>query len=111
MEGDARASGEFRAVLVEELGHRARGAAGDLAEGAGGVVVLVGQDRPLARDEQLSGPRWYPGADQAVEILPLGRDPEGDGLAEFGRQQLEGVRPGQGDRSGQVVMRAPAPGR
>jgi hypothetical protein len=111
MEGDARASGEFRAVLVEELGHRARGAAGDLAEGAGGVVVLAGQDRPLARDEQLSGPRWYPGADQAVEILPLGRDPEGDGLAEFGRQQLEGVRPGQGDRSGQVVMRAPAPGR
>ena len=47
-EGDARGSGEFRAVLVEELGHRARGAAGDLAEGAGRVVVLTGQDRPLA---------------------------------------------------------------
>src|SRR4029077_5966127 len=40
-EGDARASGEFRAVLVEELGHRARGATGDLAEGASGVVVLA----------------------------------------------------------------------
>src|SRR5258705_7785391 len=50
MEGDARASGEFRAVLVEELGYRARGAAGDLAEGAGRVVVLAGQDRPLARE-------------------------------------------------------------
>jgi len=65
-------------VLVKELGHRARGAAGDLLEGAGGVVVLAGQDRPLARDEQLSGPRRYPGAGEAVEELPLGRDPEGD---------------------------------
>ncbi len=63
--GDARGSGEFRAVLVEELGHRARGAAGDLLKGACGVVVLPGQDRPLARDEQLSGPRRYPGAGQA----------------------------------------------
>jgi hypothetical protein len=43
-------------VLVEELGHRVRGAAGDLGEGAGGVVVLAGQDRPLAGDEQLGGP-------------------------------------------------------
>jgi hypothetical protein len=56
-------------VLVEELGHRARCAAGDLGEGAGRVVVLAGQDRPLARDEQLSGPGRYPGADQAVEEL------------------------------------------
>ena len=30
-EGDARGSGEFRAVLVEELGHRARGAAALIA--------------------------------------------------------------------------------
>jgi len=59
-EGDVRASGEVRAVLAEELGYRARGAAGDLGEGAGGVVVLAGQDRPLARDEQLSGPGRYP---------------------------------------------------
>ena len=57
-EDDARASEEFRAVLVEELGHRARGVAGDLLEGAGRVVVLAGEDRPLARDEQLSGPGW-----------------------------------------------------
>ena len=49
-EDDARASGEFRAVLVKELGHRARGAAGDLLEGGGRVVVLAGADRPLARD-------------------------------------------------------------
>ena len=71
---DARASGEFRAVLVEELGHRARGAAGDLLEGAGRVVVLAGQDRPLACDEQLSRPGRYPGAGEALEELPLGRD-------------------------------------
>src|SRR5690349_19741584 len=31
-EGDTRASDEFRAVLVNELGHRPRGAAGDLLE-------------------------------------------------------------------------------
>jgi hypothetical protein len=78
---------------VEELGDRARGAAGDLAEGAGRVVVLAGQDRPLPRDKQLSRPGWYPGAGEAVEELPLGRDPERDGLAEFGRQQLERFRP------------------
>ncbi len=88
-----RASGEFRAVLAEELGYRARGAAGDLLEGAGRVVVLAGEDRPLARDEQLSRPRRYPGAGEAVEELPLCCDQEGDGLAEFGRQQLERLRP------------------
>src|SRR5580700_2219327 len=103
----ARASGEFRAVLMKELGHRARGAAGDLLEGAGRVVVLSGEDRPLARDEQLSGPRRYPGAGEALEELPLGRDPEGDGLAEFCRKQLERLWPRHGDRSCQVVMRAP----
>src|SRR5271154_5353037 len=92
-EDDARASGEFRAVFVEELGDWARGAAGDLLEGAGRVVVLAGEDRPLARDEQLSRPGWYPGAGEAAEELPLGRDPEGDGLAEFGRQQLERFGP------------------
>src|SRR5690242_3644665 len=92
---------------MEELSYRARGAAGDLAERAGRVVVLAGQDRPLARDEQLSRPGRYPGADQAVEELPLARDLEGDGLAKFGREQLERLGPGHGDRSGQVVVRAP----
>jgi hypothetical protein len=62
------------AVVVEELGHRARGAAGDLLEGVGRVVVLAGEDRPLARDEQLSRPCRYPGAGEAAEELPLGRD-------------------------------------
>ena len=81
---DARASDEFRAVLVKELSHRARGVAGDLLEGAGRVVVLAGEDRPFARDEQLSGPGRYPGAGEALQELPLGCDPEGDGLAEFG---------------------------
>jgi hypothetical protein len=92
-EDDARASGEFRAVVVKELGDWARGAAGDLAEGAGRVVVLAGQDRPLARDEQLGRPGRYPGAAEALEELPLGRDLEGDGLAEFGREQPERLRP------------------
>lgn len=59
------------------------GAAGDLLEGAGGVVVLVGQDCPLAREEQFSRPGRYPGAGEAVEELPLGRD-----LAEA----LDGIR-------------------
>jgi hypothetical protein len=77
---------------MEELGHRARGAAGDLLEGVGRVVVLAGEDRPLARDEQLSRPRRYPGGGEALEELPLGRDPEGDGLAELRRQQLERPR-------------------
>src|ERR1043166_5833156 len=106
-EGDARASHEFRAVLVKELGHRAWGAAGDLLKGLGRVVVLAGEDRPLARDEQLSLSRRYPGADEAIEELPLGRDPEGDGLAEFRRKQLERLRPRHGDRSCHVVVRAP----
>ena len=70
-------------MLVKELGHRARGAAGDLLEGVGRVVVLAGEDRPLARDEQLRRPGRYPGAGEALEQLPLGRDVEGDGLAEF----------------------------
>jgi len=81
---DARASKESRAVGVKELGDRAWGAAGDLLESAGGVVVLAGEDRPLAGDEQFSRPGRYPGAGEALEELPLGRDPEGDGLAEFG---------------------------
>ena len=72
---------EFRAVLVKELGQRARGATCDLLEGVGRVVVLAGADRPLARDEQLSRPRGHASADEALEELPLGRDPECDGLA------------------------------
>ena len=47
----ARVSGEFRAVLVQELGDGVRRPAGDLLEGVGRVVVLAGEDRPLARDE------------------------------------------------------------
>ena len=61
--------------------------AGDLLEGVGCVVVLACEDRPLAGDEQLGRPGRYPGAGEAVEELPLARDPEGDGLAEFGREQ------------------------
>src|ERR1700722_20243976 len=99
-EDDARASGEFRAVVVKELRDWARGAAGDLLEGAGRVVVLAGQDRPLAGDEQLSRPRRYSGAGEALEELSLGRDPEGDGLAEFGREQFERFGPRHGSRSG-----------
>src|SRR6185437_16123706 len=108
--GDVRGLSEFRAVLVEELSYRARGMAGDLGEGAGGVVVLAGQYRPLARDKQLSRPGRYPGAGQAIEVLPVGSDAEGDGLAEFGREQPEHVGPGQRDRPGQVVVRAPQRG-
>ncbi len=48
MTDDARASDEFRAVVVKELGDWAWGAAGDLLEGAGRVVVLTGENRPLA---------------------------------------------------------------
>jgi len=54
---------------MKELGHRAWRAAGDLLKGVGRVVVLAGEDRPLARDEQLSRPRRYPGADEALEEL------------------------------------------
>ena len=82
-EDDAPASHEFRAVLVKELGHRTRGAAGDLLEGVGRVVVLTGEDRPLACDQQLSRPRRYPGVDEPVEEGPLGSGLEGDGLTEF----------------------------
>jgi len=95
--GDAPALDEFRAVLVKELGHRARGAAGDLLESVSRVLVLAGEDRPLARDEQLSRPRRYPGVDEALEELALGRDPEGDVLAELRRKQLERLRPRPGD--------------
>ena len=100
---DTRASAELCAVGVEELGDWAWGAAGDLLEGAGGVVVLAGEDRPLARDEQLSLPGRYPGAGEALEKLPLGRDLERDGLAEFGRQQLERLRPRQQKRSARGI--------
>jgi hypothetical protein len=64
---ETRASDEFRAVVVEELGHRARGAAGDPLEGVGRMVVLASEDRPLARDEQFSRPRRDTGADEAIE--------------------------------------------
>jgi hypothetical protein len=50
-ERDARVSDEFRAVLVQEVGDGVRRPAGDLLEGVGRVVVLAGEDRPLARDE------------------------------------------------------------
>jgi hypothetical protein len=70
---------------VKELCDRARGAAGDLLEGVGRVVVLAGEDRPLAGDEQLGRPRRYPGVEEALKELALGRDPEGDVLAELGR--------------------------
>ena len=46
-EADAETSDEFGAALVEELGQRSGGAAGDLLEGVGRVVVFAGQDRPL----------------------------------------------------------------
>jgi hypothetical protein len=58
---------------VQELGDGARRPAGDLLEGVGRVVVLAGEDRPLARDEQLCRPRRYPGADETLAELPLGR--------------------------------------
>src|SRR5215470_14309135 len=45
-ERDARASHECRAVVVNELGQRARGAAGDPLEGVRRVVVLAGKNRP-----------------------------------------------------------------
>jgi hypothetical protein len=61
-EDRARRSVEFRAVVVKELGEWAWRAAGDLLEGVGRVVVLAGEDRPLARDEQLSRPGRDPRA-------------------------------------------------
>jgi len=78
---------------VQELGHRPRGVAGDLLEGAGRTVVLAGQDRPLPGDKQLSCPRRYTGADEALEELPFGRYAEADVLAELRLQQLERVWP------------------
>ena len=60
-------TGRILAVLVEVLGQRAREAADDLLEGVGRVVVLAGQDRPLARDEQLGFSDRTPGADEARE--------------------------------------------
>jgi len=43
--GDALALDEFRAVFVKELGHRARGAAGDLLESVSRVLVLAAELR------------------------------------------------------------------
>jgi 4-amino-4-deoxy-L-arabinose transferase-like glycosyltransferase len=45
---------------VEELGHRARGAAGDLAEGAGGTDLRRGRGRrdPLRASVVLWGGWW-----------------------------------------------------
>src|SRR5689334_7015531 len=102
-----RASDELRAVDVKELSNWPWRAAGDLLEGVGRVVVLAGEDRPLARDEQLSRPRRDPGVGEALEELPLVRDPERDGLAQFRRKQLEGLGPRHGSRSCEVVVRAP----
>ena len=61
-------SDEFRTVVVKELGNGPWGAAGDLLEGAGRVVVLAGENGPLTRDEQLSRPRRYPGAGEATPV-------------------------------------------
>src|SRR4029079_13123230 len=68
-EGHARASGECGAVVVKELGHRAWGAAGDLLEGVRRVVVLAGEDRPLARDEELCLPRPHYGAGVGAQCV------------------------------------------
>ena len=43
-------------MLVKERGYWAAGAAGDLLEGVGPVVVLAGKDRPLPRDQQPVSP-------------------------------------------------------
>jgi hypothetical protein len=79
----AGASDECRAEFVKELGHGARGAAGNPLKGVGRIVVLAGEDRPLARNEQLSLPRGDPAADETFEKLSLGRNPEGHRLAEL----------------------------
>src|SRR5262245_48583551 len=71
-------SDEFAAVLVKELGQQARGSAGDPLEGVGRVVVLAGEGRPLPRDEQLGRLGGCPVGDEAIEELPLVRDPEAD---------------------------------
>jgi hypothetical protein len=44
---------------------------------------------------------------EVLEELALGRDLEGDGLAEFGREQRERLRSRDADRSCQVVVRTP----
>src|SRR5262249_43522626 len=67
-------SKEFCAVLVEKFSQRARGTAGDLLEGVGRVVVLTGEDRPLARDQQFSFARRYAGVDEPLEDLALVSD-------------------------------------
>src|ERR1700737_2067455 len=74
---DTRASEEFRAVVVKELGEWTWRAASDLLESVGRVVVLAGEDRPLARDEQLSPPRRYAGPGEALKELRLRLDPKG----------------------------------
>jgi hypothetical protein len=56
---------------MKELGDWARGAAGDLLEGAGRVVVLAVEDRPLARDAQLSL-RRSPAAAQPRSAAAIG---------------------------------------
>src|SRR6476469_2294159 len=58
-------SDELGAVVVQELGEGSRRPAGDLLEGVGRVVVFAGEDRPLARDQQLGRSRRYAGADEA----------------------------------------------
>jgi hypothetical protein len=78
------------------------GVAGDLLEGVGRVVVLAGEDRPLARDEQLSRPGRYPGAEEALEDLPLGRDPKGRGSPSSAESSSKRLWPRQGNRSGPV---------
>ena len=101
------ASDELLAVVAKELVNRAWRAARDLAEAAGRAGVLAGEDRPLARDQQLSLPRRDPGTGEALEELPLSGDLEGDGLAELRRKQLERLRPRQQNRSRQVVVGGP----
>src|ERR1700709_2682703 len=60
---------QFISVFAKDRAERARGTARDLLEGVGRVVVLAGEDRPLARNEQISCPCRYPSADHALEEL------------------------------------------